>query len=58
MIKLGFSSGPTHIDGLRRRIFCLTSESEIQRTFKKSEKIRQALFGKATEQGELKIEEK
>jgi hypothetical protein len=56
MIKLWISSGPTQFDGLRRRIFFLTSESEIEGTFKISEKVRGALFGITTEAGELKIE--
>jgi hypothetical protein len=38
MIKVGISSGPTHFDGLTCRNVCLTSESEIEGTFKK--KIR------------------
>jgi hypothetical protein len=58
MIKLGFSSGPTYFDGLRRRIACLTSESEMEGKFKKSEKIKRALFKIITKEGELKIEEK
>jgi hypothetical protein len=58
LIKLGISYGPTHFAGLRRRTACLTSESEIEGTFKKSEKVKWALFGIATEEGELKIKEK
>jgi hypothetical protein len=58
MIKLGISSGPTHFDGPRRRIICLTSESETEGTFKKSEKLKRAFFGITTEEGELEIEEK
>jgi hypothetical protein len=58
MIKLGISSGPTNFDGLRLRISCSTSESEIEGSFKKSEKVKRALFGITTEGGELKIKEK
>jgi hypothetical protein len=50
MIKLGTSSGATHFDGLRRQIACLTSESEIERTFKKSEKVKRELFGITTDE--------
>jgi hypothetical protein len=57
-MKLGISSGPTHFDGLRRRIVCLTSESQIEGTFKQSENIKRGLFEIKTEEGELKIEEK
>jgi hypothetical protein len=39
VIKLGILSGPTHFDGLRRRIACLTSESEIEETFKQSKEV-------------------
>jgi hypothetical protein len=40
--------------GLRRRTACLMSESQIEETFKKSEKVKQALFGITTEVWELK----
>jgi hypothetical protein len=58
MIKLGISSRETYFDGLRRRIACLTSESEIEGKFKKAEKIKQALFGITTERRKLEIEDK
>jgi hypothetical protein len=58
MTKLGISSAPTHFDGLRRRIACLTSELEIEGTFKKSERVKRTPSGIITEKGELKIEEK
>jgi hypothetical protein len=54
MIKLGILSEPTLFDELRPRIACFTSESEIKGTFKKSEKVKRALFGITTEEGELK----
>jgi hypothetical protein len=34
MIKLGILFGPTQFDGLRLQIACLTSDSEIKKTFK------------------------
>jgi hypothetical protein len=34
------------------------SESEIEGTFKKSEKVKRELFAITTEEGELKIDEK
>jgi hypothetical protein len=43
MIKLRISSGPTHFDGLRRQIACLTSESEIEGTLKKIRKDETSL---------------
>jgi hypothetical protein len=57
MLKLGISSLPAHCDGLRRRIACLKSESEIEGTITISEKLTRALFG-ITTAGESKIEEK
>jgi hypothetical protein len=56
VIKLAISSGPTHFYGLGRRIACLTSESEIERPFKKSQKVKRALFEITTEEVVLKIE--
>jgi hypothetical protein len=56
VIKLEIPSRPTHFDGLRRRISCLTSESEIEGTFKKSENVERALFGIATEESEWERE--
>jgi hypothetical protein len=41
-----------------RRVTCLTLESGIEGTFKKSEKVKRALFEITAEEGELKIEEK
>jgi hypothetical protein len=32
--------------------------SEIEGTFRKSQKVKRALFGNTTEEGELKIEQK
>jgi hypothetical protein len=58
MIKLGISSGPISFDELRRRIACLTTESEIKGTFKKSNKVKRALFGITTEEKKLKSEVK
>jgi hypothetical protein len=55
MIKLAILFGPTHFDGLRRRIACLTLESEMEGTFKVSEKMKRALFGITIEEGELQI---
>jgi hypothetical protein len=57
MIKPGISSGQTHFDSLRRRIACLTSKSEIEGSFEKSDKIKRELFGITIEEGELKMEE-
>jgi hypothetical protein len=57
MVKLRISPGSTHFDWLIRRIVSLTSESEIEETFKKSEKLKRAFFGITREEGELKIEE-
>jgi hypothetical protein len=44
MIKLGILSGPMDFDGLRSRIACLTSGSEIEGAFQNSEKNKTALF--------------
>jgi hypothetical protein len=57
MIEVRISSGTSHFDELRRRFACLTSESEIEGTFKKTKKIKRALCGGA-EEGELKMEER
>jgi hypothetical protein len=45
VIKLMISSRSTHLSALKRRIECLTSESETEGTFKRSEEVRRALFG-------------
>jgi hypothetical protein len=56
VIKLMISSRSTHFSARRHRIECLTSESEIEGTFKRSEEVRRALFGITTEERKLTIE--
>jgi hypothetical protein len=53
MTKPGISSGPTNFDGLRCRTACLTSKSEIEGRFKKSDK-KEELLGITIAEGELK----